>query len=158
MDGIENIGQSTPTGLQLDINAKTHLKETAKWAKLLAIIGMIIMGFVVLLGIVMMVSISSLSSLSPELGMMGGMMGVGVGLFYIAMAVLYIYPIWKLYQFADLSKKALMSEDSDLLRQAFEAQKSMYKFWGILMIVLLAIYALIFVVSIGGVMLMGLGD
>lgn len=155
MDGIENIGQSAPVGLQLDSLAKTHLKETAKWAKLLAIVGMVVMGLVVLLGIIMMVSISSLSALSPELGMMGGMMGFGVGLFYIAMAALYIYPIWKLYQFSELSKKALMSEDSELLTQAFEAQKSMYKFWGILMIILLSIYALIFVVSIGGFMLMG---
>jgi hypothetical protein len=48
-----------------------------------------------------------------------------------------------------------MSEDSELITQAFEAQKSMYKFWGILMIILLSIYALIFVVSIGGFMLMG---
>jgi hypothetical protein len=158
MEGIENIGQSSPVGIHLDSIAKSHLKETAKWAKLLAVVGMVMMGLIILFGIIMMVSIGSLGALSPELGMMGGAMGLGLGFFYIAMAALYIYPIWKLYQFANLTKRALVSEDSDLLTQAFEAQKSMYKFWGILMIVVIAIYGLVFVISMAGFMYMDLGN
>ncbi len=158
MDGIENIGQSAPVGIQLDSLAKTYLKETAKWAKFLAILGMVMMGFIILIGITMMVSMGSLSALSPELGMMSGMMGIGLGLVYIVMALIYVYPIWKLYEFANLTKKALMSEDSDLLTQAFGAQKSMFKFWGILMVILLGIYALVFVVSIFGFMFMDLAN
>ena len=91
MEGIENIGQSSPVGLQLDNLAKTHLKETAKWAKFLSILGMIMMGFIILIGITMMVSMGSLSTLSPELGMMSGMMGIGLGLVYIVMALIYVY-------------------------------------------------------------------
>ena len=109
MEGIENIGQSSPVGIHLDGMAKSHLKETAKWAKLLAIVGMIIMGFLVLLGIGMIGLTSSLGTLFPEYGEMGGVMSVGVSIFYITISVLYFYPIWKLYQFSTLSKKAFFS-------------------------------------------------
>ncbi|MBK8054453.1 MAG: hypothetical protein IPK35_14600 [Saprospiraceae bacterium] len=155
MEGIDNIGRTTPSELQLDSTAVSHLKETAKWAKFLSIVGMVMMGIIVLIGIIMMVSIGSISSLSPELGNLGGM-GAGLGFVYLILAGIYAYPIWKLYGFSNLTKKALGTNDSTLLTQAFGAQKSMFKFMGFFTAILLGIYALIIVLGFLGFLFMDL--
>lgn len=149
MDEIINLGQKDPVGLHLDENAKSHLKETAKWTKLLSIVGFVTVGFLILFGLVMMFSIGSLGDKYSQISGMGSM-GAVMGIVYILMAGLYLYPILKLYHFSDFAKKALASHDSHMLTQALEAQKSMYKFMGILTVIVLAIYAIIIVFTLIG--------
>jgi hypothetical protein len=157
MDEIVNIGHENPVGLHLDETAVLHLKETSKWAKFLSIVGMVMMAFVLIIGLIMVFSVGMFSSMSPNLGPASGMMGVGIGILYLLMAALYVYPIWKLYQFANFSQQAIASRDSQLLTQAMEAQKSMYKFMGILLAILLSIYALTFVLGFLGMAMFSLG-
>ncbi len=146
LERIENIGNTYPLILQVDEQAKRYLAETAKWAKLLAIVGFVGIAIVVILAIFIGFFMGDLSEFSPELAGMGGMMGYGISLLYIILAAIYFYPIWKLYQFATLTKQALDTESTELLSNALEAQKSMFKFMGILMIVLLGFYGLIFAI------------
>ncbi|MEZ4912292.1 MAG: DUF5362 family protein [Saprospiraceae bacterium] len=156
MDGLENIGRTTPIGMELDDLAKSYLNESAKWAKLLAIAGFIFIGFMVIIGIAMMVSLNLLNSVSNELSSLSGSMGIGLGFFYILMALIYLYPVWKLYEFANFSKQALSSNNSDLLTKAMESQKSMYKFWGILTAIILGLYVILFLLGLVGFVIMDL--
>jgi hypothetical protein len=153
MEGIENIGQEGNVVLFVNEQAKRSLAETAKWSKLLSIVGFVGIGFIILLAVFMALFMGSVSDLSPELAGMGGMMGVGMSVFYLFIAAIYFYPVWKLYQFAILTKSALNSENPELLANAFEAQKSMFKFMGIFTIIILGIYGLMF--AIFGTALLG---
>ncbi len=45
MDGLEYTEKLTPSGLEIDTQAKAFLNETAKWAKFLAIVGFVLVGF-----------------------------------------------------------------------------------------------------------------
>lgn len=146
MEGIEQIGNNNPVGLHIDNYAKRFLAETAKWAKLLAIVGFVVIAFIILFAIAMFLFMGNLGELSPELGGMGGMMGAFMSVIYVAIGAIYFYPVWKLYQFATLTKQALNSDNTELLTQALEAQKSMFKFMGIFTIIILGIYGLFFAI------------
>jgi len=149
MDELEYTERLAPTGLELDNQAKAFLNETAKWAKFLAIFGFVLIGLFMIFGLFMLSSLDMFSRFIPNFENSGGLLGVGMGLFYIFLTVLYLYPIWKLFEFANFSKKALNSNDSHLLTQALESQKSLFKFMGILMILLLCFYACMFLFTLG---------
>lgn len=146
MEGIEHIGKESPDGLIIDHNAKRYLAETAKWAKLLAIVGFVGIALIIILAAGMFLFVDGISDISPELGGMGGMMGVFMSVIYLVIGAIYFYPIWKLYQFATFTKQALANDNTELLTQALEAQKSMFKFMGIFTLIILGIYGLMFVI------------
>ncbi|MCB9309450.1 MAG: hypothetical protein H6567_05250 [Lewinellaceae bacterium] len=154
MESIENIGRTSPVEMTLDASAKTSFRETAKWAKFLSIVGMVSTVLIIIFAVVALVSSSLMNTMYPSLSRFGGGMNIFIGLLYFIIAAIYIYPIVKLYQFSNLSKDALASEDSGLLSQALLAQKSMFKFMGIVTIVVISIYVLLFVFGIFGFIFM----
>ena len=117
-----------------------YLKETAKWGTFLAIIGFISIGFMVLAGIFLAVFMSSTEL--PGMEAMGNM--AGFGFLYIVFAVIYVYPVLKLFQFASQCKKAIAHTSTDLMTEALGNLKSCYKFMGILMAIILGLYAIVF--------------
>ena len=154
MESIENIGRTSPVEMTLDASAKTSFRETAKWAKFLSIVGMVSTVLIIIFAVVALVSSSLMNTMYPSLSRFGGGMNIFIGLLYFIIAAIYIYPIVKLYQFSNLSKDALASEDSGILSKALLAQKSMFKFMGIVTIVVISIYVLLFVFGIFGFIFM----
>lgn len=142
---MENFETNQPFENQLSINSeiKGYLLETSKWAKFLAIIGYIGMGLLLLLGIAFIVGFSAFSSVS----------GVGLpmtimGAIYVLLAVSYYFPLKYLYNFSTKVKQGLNSTDQQTVTNGFENLKSLFKFMGILMIVVLSIYALIIIIMV----------
>jgi hypothetical protein len=133
--------------LQLNQSAKDFLKEAAKWAYFLSILGFVGMGILVLLALFMSTVFSSLGSMPNGIGVLGGM-GWMISAFYIAMAAVYFFPIYYLNKFASHAKLALRDNDSESLTASFEYLKSHYKFFGILALVFLVFYALVIVFAI----------
>lgn len=133
---------------ELSEESQGFLKETAKWAYFLSIIGFVGVGFMVLLAFFMGTIFSVLSS-SFGTGM-NPMMGFGAGftVLYLLIALLYFFPIYYLFQFSSKLKKAFKFNDNEEINASFEFLKSHYKFMGIL--------ALIFVCFYGFIILMGL--
>ena len=133
---------------RLEPQAVDYLRETAKWAQFLAIIGFIGIAFLVLFAFFAGTMMSTFSSLgnNPELGSMGGM----ITIIYLVIAVLYFFPVMYLYRFASRMKDALRMNSADTMTASFESLKSHYKFMGIFTIVILSIYLLIFLIAIIG--------
>jgi Family of unknown function (DUF5362) len=150
MEGIENIGKDETTELYISDQSKYFLSETAKWAKFIAIIGFIGIGVMILIGINMGALIGSMANASDELGGWGSGFSALISIFYIGIAVLYLYPVLKLYQFADCTKKALAGNSSETMSLAFESQKSMFKFMGIMTIAILGLYVILVLIGISG--------
>lgn len=121
---------------------KYYLLESSKWSKFLAIIGYVVMGFLILLGFLMMLRLPLLSVLSK-----GGSM-FGLGLLYILIAVIYYFPTTYLYRFSYKIKQGVHSNDESVFTDGFLNLKKMFKFKGIMMIVVLSLYALISVIAI----------
>lgn len=126
--------------LQIDQQVSSYLSETAKWGKFLAIMGFIGCGILVLVGIFAGSLMASLSSIE------GAAIGTSfLMVIYILLALLYFFPCLYLFNFASKMQKAIRSNDQIQLTESFKNLKSCYKFMGILMIVILAIYALAFI-------------
>ncbi|MEL6864458.1 MAG: hypothetical protein AAFP19_08570 [Bacteroidota bacterium] len=123
----------------------SYLKETAKWARFLAIVGFIFVGFMVLgsftAGTILSSSFAGVPGGSP-------IAGGAVTFIYLLFSLLYFIPTLYLYRFSKNARLAIDSNDTDLMTEALGNMKSVYKFWGIAMAILLGFYALIFLVAI----------
>jgi len=133
--------QSKKESLIINIEISSFLAETAKWAKFIAIMMFIMAGLMVLAGIVISVSGSiALQKYFP----IGGMLGI----VYIVIALIYYFPAKYLYDFAAYIKQALYFNEQESLDYAFNRLKAHYRFIGILMIIVLCLYIMVFVFAI----------
>lgn len=134
-----------PLGIQsLNINdvAVVYLNETSKWGKFLAIMGFIAAGLTILLGFFSSTLMPLIYNKQIGMGMMPSAFTYFLAVIYIAIGVLYFFPSLYLYKYSEKIKEAIHSRNSQALTEAFQNQKSLYKFWGILTIIVLALYAL----------------
>jgi hypothetical protein len=144
---MEEINQNSLFELSIDQESHSHLNETARWAKFLSIVGFITCGLVAILSF-FIGSIMSSASLSPYGGSngLGALGGAFITILYLIIAVIYFFPCLFLYQFSVRLRTALRSSDQVTLNQALKSQKSLFKYVGIMTIIVLSFYALVLVV------------
>lgn len=132
--------------LHVDASARLFLEQTAKWAKFLAIFGFVMCGIIVIAAFSMGSILTSYAALSgedfPGMGMFGGMITV----FYLLLAVLFFFPNLYLLNFSNKMQVALGSEDQPTLTQSFRFLRAYYRYIGIMVIVMICFYALIFLI------------
>ena len=133
--------------LVLTSKAKGFLREISKWTFFFSILGFINIALFVLAAIVMMLGVSTTLDL---VGQQQGIPNLGLilGAFYIVIAILMTFPVWYLFKFSRKMKEALASKNDDTLADAFENLKSHFKFIGVLTIIVISLYVLVFVFSI----------
>lgn len=131
---------------QITINseAKSFLKETAKWSFFLAIIGFIGIAFLVILGAFSSLIFGAL----PQASQVPFNLGLVLTIVYLVFAVIYFFPVYYLLQFSSKMKKALATKNDETLADAFKALKSHYKFIGVFVIITLSLYVLLIVVGL----------
>lgn len=146
------VGDETSSiGLMINNDIKAYLTETVKWGKFLSIMGFVGSGIMILGGL-MMIVFGNMIALNFASGM-----GRLIGIFYILFAVFYYFPSKYLLDFCNYIKQALLINDQESLDYAFSRLKSLYKFVGISVIVMIAMYFVIFVFSVfAGVLSAGL--
>lgn len=130
------------TGLSITHESRNYLQETAKWGKFLAIVGFVFVGFMVL---VALFAGSLMGATMGELGIPGG--AIFFTLLYLALAAIYFFPCLYLYHFSSKTKMALLTNSTPILTESLKNLKSLYKFMGIFMAIILGLYALMFVGS-----------
>ncbi|MEO7975718.1 hypothetical protein [Flavobacterium sp.] len=136
--------------LHLSQSAKDFLKETAKWAYIISIIGFIGIAFLVIAALFAGTLFSTLGNTVPGMGGMGGSFGLIIGVVYFALAAIYFFPVYYLNKFAVNAKKAFRENDSEALTNSLEYLKSHYKFIGIFTLSIVILYGAIFVFAILG--------
>jgi uncharacterized membrane protein len=144
--------------LSLSHDSRSHLGETAKWAKFLAICGMIFLVLMVIFGIIASIGISKASSQFDNAYRQQGMsttgLGAGMMVMYILMALLYFFPCLFTLQFANKMKLALASNDDLLLSESFRSLKKTFRYMGVLTIIGLAFFLL--AILTGGLAALGM--
>ena len=124
---------------------RDYLKESAGWSKFLGIVGFIFLGLSVLSIIFLAINMASLSSLG------GGGIGGAFILLYVVFTAIFAIPVYHLYNFATKTQEALQRENQSLLVGAFSSHKTVFKFYGIVMIIVLALYAIVIMMTILGI-------
>lgn len=142
-------GSESNTGLTSTM--KAYLIETAKWAKFLAIISFIGIGFLVILSVVMGATLSRYTSQSAAGSFNGPNMAMGLSAFYLVFAVIGIFPTMYLLKFSKGILKNVSSFDQSAIENALSNLKSLFKFHGIVTITIIGLYVLlIFFFAFGG--------
>lgn len=135
-------------GLHIDSYIKEHLRVAAKWAKFLAIIGFIFIGFMVIAVLFMIFAGATAFSALGTAGLGGGMAMTFMIIFYIIMIGISLIPALAKYRFATNTKLALASDNQQALAVAFKNMKIIFQYYGILTAIFLAFYVLILLISL----------
>lgn len=129
--------------LSIDPVTKAHLSEAAKWARFLAILGMIFLVLIILAGV--FGSTVLFSSMSGFEGDSTGMAAYGSGIvagYMIVIAVIYFFPLLFTLRFANNARTALNTNNQQALNTAFQNLKACFRFIGILTIIGLVFLAI----------------
>lgn len=134
--------------LSITPESRSHLSETAKWAKFLAICGMIALVLVVIFGLYVSFALTrGMSQFENEIRREGlGYSSTGLGattaVMYILIGVLYFFPLLFLLHFANKMKAALAANDGGMLSESFRNLKKTFRYMGVLTIIGLVFFAL----------------
>ncbi len=145
---MEEINSKANKAVEFNHESLRHLEEARKWAMFLAILGFIGVGILVLVALFSGTALAIIGDdfISPAIG-------IGIGILYLLIAVLYFFPIYYLFNFSSRAKQAVKESDSKSLTESMHFLKSHYKFTGIMIIVMLALYPIIILLLVlGGVM------
>jgi hypothetical protein len=125
------------------------LRQTKPWVRLMSIFGFVGAGLMVLGGLFMILAGVLGGAASRSMG--GALRGapmVFMGVLYLLLAALYVYPSLLLFRYASAIGRALGGEAVSGVEEALETQKSFWKFLGITAVIVLVLYAVLFVVVI----------
>ena len=131
--------------LKVTETMKVDLLSAAKWAKFLCIVGCVAVGLMLIAALCMMV----FGAMFANNVFSGLPIGPAMGVLYIVIAALYIYPIIKGFQFANGVKAACLQNDQYQMARGFAGLNSLLRFMGVLTIIIIAIYAITLVFTVG---------
>lgn len=155
---MENVNEKTDDSeesirrIEVSIEGQNFLYAAARWAKLLSIIGF---GVVFLLLLIAVFSSSILSYLRSIYIGVDNIPARSLTVFYVLLAILYFIPSLYLLQFSANAQDGIKENSPLRLLNSFSKLKSFFKFWGILMLIVIIFYAVaIAMLVVGGLHLM----
>lgn len=141
--------------LQVSSNVKSYLSESAKWGKFLSVLGFILCGILVMVAFILP---SVLSKIPPYNSVPAGFsssMQAGLTIIYLLGGVILFFPCYYLFKFSTNMQSAIKSENQENFDESLMNLKSIFKFYGILTIVILSFYALVFIIAMLGLAMKG---
>jgi len=156
MDNFEEITPELQEDAEVDAlwiteDIRSYIYDAAKWTRFLSIVGFVLTAMFVMSAFSAGAMLSALSTTMPGHPMLK--LGSTVWtIIYLFFALLQFYPSFLLYKFSASATKAVLFADQPSLGEAISKLKSFFKFWGILTIVIIALYVLMIVmfISSGG--------
>ena len=125
--------------------SQDNLNSAARWGRFLSIVGFVFCGLMLIGGVLIQTIMPSFGSYSY-----GNPIIKYLGTVYIILAIILFFPCLYLLKFSNKMLEAIRTSNQESMDNAFANLKSMFKFYGIVTIVILCFYALAFLVGIGG--------
>jgi hypothetical protein len=122
-----------------------YLKEASPWLRFIGILQFIGCGIMCVGGIIFAITTSAVSS------MMEGMVNFPIwllSLIYVAAGALFFFPALFTYNFGAKIRNYQLSNSNEDLELAFKNNKSLWKFYGILLIIYLALIPLFIILAV----------
>lgn len=136
--------------LQVSSPVQNFLNESAKWGKFLSIVGFIFCGLMAAMSFFVPALIMNMP---PYNSLPSGSLAAvttGMTVVYLALAGLLFFPSFYLFKFSTRMQEALNLASQENFEESLKNLKSMFKFYGIFVIVVLSIYVLIFILLMVG--------
>ena len=123
---------------QVPAEAVEALRQTRPWVLLLAILGSLITGLMMVGGLLM----GGISASADSPAGLGGASLIGMAVGYFIVALVYIYPLVKLFRYSGAISRLIRSGSAADLVDALRHQKSFWRFIAIITCTLLVLYVL----------------
>jgi hypothetical protein len=146
---MEQMERTELFSLQIDPLTKAHLAETAKWGRFMAIVGFIFCALIIFGGVFFATALSTAFGGNADIegaGASRGFIGAASAIVYIIVAAIYFFPCLFLFRFSSRMRASLNSNSQEDLNLSFQNLKALFRYVGIITIIFLAIYALMFVI------------
>jgi len=125
-----------------------YLNEASPWLRFIGIVGFIGCGLSCVAGIIFSITTSAVSSMAEGLGNFPIWL---FSLIYIAIGALFFFPSRFTYNFGAKIRNYQLSRSDEDLELALKNNKSLWKFYGILLIIYLSLIPFFIIVAIIGV-------
>lgn len=136
---------STP-GAGLSPAVLQTLAGTRPWVRFCSIIGFIVTGLIFLMAAVMLFGGAAMFATGGENALTGSL-PVIFALVYVVMGLFYLFPSIKLWKYGTHIASLMSSQSMADLEAALESQRSFWKFVGVMILVGICLYILIFVIG-----------
>lgn len=130
---------------------RSYIYDVAKWANFLAIVGFVIASFMLLAALTVGTAMNTSPEIKAMMGALGNIGSTAITIVFIAYGLFIFYPSVLLFKYARKAKLGVLYGEQENLNEAFSALKSLFRFWGIMVIILIGINLLpVFVKVLGG--------
>jgi len=126
--------------LKLNDQSLIYLNEARRWGYFLSIMGFIGIGLMILAALFIGSIMNLLSAFSPAQAQFPTFT---LTFIYLLLALIYFFPVLYLYRFSTKMKVALEQRNELDLMLSFSYLKSLFRFMGIMVIIILSIYLLV---------------
>lgn len=133
---VNETEKSSIFNLSVDEDLKYNMKEIAKWARFLSVVGFVGLGLMVVILIALIINMSEKIMIRSNLGMIA---------VYFIVGLLYVYPVLTLFKFGRGMKLALLNNDQLKMNASIRSLKNCFQYMGILTIIVLSIYGLVLI-------------
>lgn len=141
---------SFSTSAAISQGVLAQLAGTKGWVRFMSVLMFVGAGFMLLVGLIMLMAGGSIAASAKAGALPAGVM-TGFAILYAVLSLIYIYPALKLWKYASYIGVLLISGSMMDLESALNQQRSFWKFLGIMVIALFALYlvAIIAMVALG---------
>jgi ABC-type multidrug transport system fused ATPase/permease subunit len=146
METNESFNSEQESVLELDDDARYFLHVASKWSYFISILGFIMILIMFSGVLVMGLGVGFLfGNAGPA--MAEGAIFSFIWIIYIVMILVYFFPIYYLYKFSTRLKMAMRNDDTFELTESFRFLSKHYKFIGVLAIIMLILYPILFLIG-----------
>ena len=138
---------SPPSETALVQGVLKQLAGTKPWVRFISVLMFIGAGLLLIVAVVMLFVGGTIFQ-NANLGAYGAGMGIGMAVAYALFAFIYVYPALKLWKYASRIGGLLLSNSLLDLDDVLNEQRAFWKFIGVMMLLMLILYAVIAVFGI----------
>jgi hypothetical protein len=149
---MEDFENEVPQEVKLVVTEemRSYFYDMSKWARFLSVVGFVISAFLTLGSFGIGAAVTANPGMLNQLGPLGGIGSTGITIFYLLLALFFFYPSLLLLRFSAKVKQGVLFGDQENLNDAIAHVKSLFKFWGVITIVLIASYFLLLLAVLAG--------
>ncbi len=129
-------------GVNVTTTMINHLRQTRPWVRFLSVLGFVTLGLILFTALSFVIAALAGADLGE------GFPAVIVGIAYIGLGVVYIFPVLYLNRFAGSLRRLLAQGTVQAMEEALGHQKAFWKFVGVLTLVLIGLAVIGMVVGI----------
>jgi len=149
---MEDFENEVPQEVKLVVTEemRSYLYDMSKWARFLSVVGFVISAFLTLGSFGIGAAVTANPGILNQFGPLGSIGATGITIFYLLLALFFFYPSLLLLRFSAKGKQGVLFGDQENLNDAIAHVKSLFKFWGVITIVLIASYFLLLLAVLAG--------